>query len=136
VGEGCAATHVMANFLGCFTRHTTSTSPQLSIHARHFSYRYCRTVAGARNTKNTIRLHPRYDKPTENRPSVPDSAKQEQTCLHHYPRGSSKRRRGYRTSRCLASRQSHMTRTHDTSTCGWTDPMGAATKVSVLEECV
>jgi ubiquitin-protein ligase len=137
VGEGCcAATHVMANFLGRFSRHTTSTSPQLFIHARHFPHRHCRTVARARNPTDTTRLHPRYDKPTKNRTSVPDSAKQEQTCLPHYPRGSSRRRRGYRTSRCLASRLSHTMRTPDTSTCGWMDPMGAATKVSVPKECV
>lgn len=68
---------------------------------------------------------------TETRSTRAESAKQEQSCLHHCPRGLSKRRRDYRTSRCLVSRQSHMTRTQDISTSGWTDRTAAAMKVSI-----
>ena len=60
----------------------------------------------------------------------PDSANQEQACLHHYRRGSSRRQRGYRTSRCQAFQLSRTMRTQDTSTFGWMDQTEAATKVS------
>lgn len=84
-----------------------------------------------RNTKHCDSTSTLTYRVTETRSTSAESATQEQSCLHHCPRGLSKRRRGYRTSRCLVSRRSHMTRMQDTSTCGWTDRTAAAMKVSI-----